>query len=331
MSVYIVRRPGKTGMRYHVRWRARGAAKYVYLGAFDTEARALLRREAAKDLLARGIAPTLELLEPRPLRQADRLGVVAERWLSSKVGWAPSTREVREGYVRRVLDHFGHACAPEAITVDAARDYIQTMMLAGLRGTTITARVTTLRCILDEAEIRPNPARDKRVELPPAKARRRALPTEEQLAAIRGQLSEPDRRIFAILEHGGLRLDEAVRLEWEQVDNAKDRLIDVGFKGKQTRVVERLAFQPAWIPFRGPDWFGRMFQGDGDQFYARLRHACERAGVARVNPHLMRHLHASRLEALRGREHDMGLAAMAERMGHSQQQFLLTYNHRMPD
>jgi integrase len=330
VSVYIEPRKTKRGRSFHVRWRPRGETRHVHCGAFDTEHRAVMRREAVKDLLARGITPSLDLLEPRATPREDLLGVVAERWVDSKVRWASSTREVREGYVRCIVAHFG-AFAPSRITVEDVREWVARMIRDGIQGTTIAARMTTLRCILDEAGVVPNVARDKRIELPKAKARRRPLPTQEQLDAIRVCLNEHDRRILAILEHGGLRLSEAVLLEWEQVDNAKDRLIDVGTKGKTTRVVERLAFQPSWIPMRHPDTFGRIFQGDGDQFYARLRHACERAGVARINPHLLRHLHASRLEALRGREHDLGLAAMAERMGHSQQQFLLTYNHRMPD
>lgn len=155
----------------------------------------------------------------------------------------------------------------------------------------------------------------------PRHERRRPY-TDDQIAAIAAASDERLRVLIYLCAHGGLRIAEAVALRWEDVQLSQGFLEVRHGKGDKHRTVHlsgtlrreltswreltrgsagRLVLRSDGGPARDTTWLRR-----------RLQDACQRAGVAYLGWHAMRHTAGTRL----ARESN-NLQLVAAHLGHS--------------
>jgi site-specific recombinase XerD len=136
-----------------------------------------------------------------------------------------------------------------------------------------------------------------------------------------------DHALIRLLYNGGLRVSEAVSLQWR---NLVDGIVNVRGKGGRTRVV-RLS-RGTWAELqalRPADALGddRVFPMTAWNAWDRVRRAALTAGLeALVSPHFLRHSHGT--HALR---RGADLATVRETLGHASLSTTGRYLHARPE
>lgn len=328
VTVYIVRRETKRGPRWHVRFQARRRSPIVHLGVFESETLAKIRRQAALEEVARtGFATRAPVVAPVA---ACTVAAAAGAWLATLQDLAPSTLKGYRKAVRDLPDWLAGLGVDEV-----TRAHVQAFALElgerFKRGTT-AKEIGILRRALDYAGVDPNPAA-ARIRLPRAQRRVYRLPTRAQLAAMHEAM--PSRSaLMLLLEHTGLRIEEAGALRWRDIDAARARLLVSGEAREvktnaARRFVEHL---PGCPPFpvapRGVDPDDRVFHSPSpSSLTGMIRVSHLRHGTFLMSAHEFRHLHASRLL------HDgiLSPAQIAARLGHANPGVTLgVYAHLVP-
>lgn len=333
-SLTITKRDTKSGRRYVVRYRLGGRAYPIeHGGSFRTVREAKIRRDLIGGEIAAGRNPRelLEVMTAEPITVATT-STWAERFLASRIDIDANTlRSYRTG-LQKITGTFGDT-DPARITVDAVASWV-----AQLAGThkpgTVRLYLRTFKMLLDFVGVDPNPARDKRVRAPKVVTDEPEPPTADHLLAILDQIHDPLRRLmFVTIEQGALRLGEAVRLTWGDVDRAGLRLRLPRSATKRDKA--RWVYLPEWLieaierscPFDDRTPERRVFQGVTESAaYATFARACQNAGVPHYSPHSLRHRRATIW-------HQSGVVAreLAERVGHSRASMTLdVYSHVMP-
>lgn len=344
--MYIVTKKLKDGSkRYHVRWGNGRGVPVVHLGAYPKKDLAEDRKKYAEAQLVMDRAPSRELLDEKKRADVGTFKSVAEAWYGS-LHLAPSTMKSYRTHVNGFTREFG-TMQPRQLTRPVIQAWIdRAHRKEGMMGSTIGLHLNTLRMILRVgAGIDPRTVmldlsvpKDKYVPLDLPNAKRRAARELLREGGKKPPLSPRRRAIFDVIEHSGMRISEVMELTWGQVDNAGDQLVNIGVKGisasskKRPRTIKRFDFQPAWIPQRPEGvadsdrvWPEEQIEGRG--WRIALGNACEEAKVTPFNPHDLRHLHAVRLNRwLAEGKHTLDHRGMAQRMGHSQQEFLNRYS-----
>lgn len=323
-SVYIVRRKTVPGVlkrpvttRFHVRYERDSTTGIVHLGVFGTLKEAKQRQEAARMVLASGREPTQyeEVRAESPLMR-----VVANRWLASRIDVQERTRTNYEISVHQILRAFGRR-DPRRITRDEIQEWVGTLSKGVVR-----LRLATLAQILDYADVAPNPAR-ARIRKPPKTSEAPFLPTRKQLERVYAELAKSDIEMAyacSLLEHLGLRVGELVALDRRSVDQARGRILVERGKTKHAKRFVTVLDGAVALPDEGE---GRVFSFTAQALRLALRRACERAGVPRMTPHTLRHLHASRA----WHSHGLSPAEVAARLGHASPVVTMeTYSHLVP-
>jgi integrase len=220
---------------------------------------------------------------------------------------------------------------PAAITTVDVQEWIAGLELAP---SSIVQYIGTLRQVLDYAGVDPNPARDRRrVRLPQVVTEEPNPPTAKQLLAILDKL--PARWVLplVVLEQTGMRIGEASRLTWGDVDTfeSRFRLPRRSTKTKRPRWVQ----VPRWLmdefeqlcPLEDRVAERRVFHITGDGAKNAMRRACQTAGVPHFHPHDLRHRRLSLW-------HGQGVPAreLADRAGHARASMSLdVYSHVLMD
>ena len=152
---------------------------------------------------------------------------------------------------------------------------------------------------------------------------------ERQIFALLDAVADHprDHALIRLLYNGGLRVSEAVGLEWR---NLLDGIANIRGKGGRTRVV-RLS-RGTWAELqaiRPADALGddRVFPMSAWNAWDRVRRAARKAGLdALVSPHFLRHSHGT--HALhRGAD----LATVRETLGHASLATTGRYLHARPE
>jgi len=136
-----------------------------------------------------------------------------------------------------------------------------------------------------------------------------------------------DHALIRLLYNGGLRVSEAVSLQWR---NLVDGIVNIRGKGGRTRVV-RLS-RGTWAELqalRPADALGddRVFPMTAWNAWDRVRRAARTAGLeALVSPHFLRHSHGT--HALR---RGADLATVRETLGHASLSTTGRYLHARPE
>lgn len=355
MGVNTVKREHKSGkVTWHVRWYRSQLEPRVHLGSFDSEEEATIRRDVVRRMLAAGEYPTLAKLE---FRGEGRFKDLAVAWLESRHDVGAKTKANSVTAARKCVNKFGPRDV-RSITNLEIQEWISQLSAEGYaRGTIKNIVKKGLGMILAYGVklgwLPSNPVVG--VTLPHGGKRVvEKLPTYAEWLKVREELRgvgvsggrKGDAVLtFDLITHAGARISEATEVTWREVD---DKRIVIGGKTYVMRNVSPLPYQPAWLPVKpeGANLDDRVCGMSAAQFRYQLNTACERAGVtkwdekkqefvAAINPHLMRKLCASLMHTklavpIADGGHGLSVVAMAERMGHTQEEFLKTYSTLIP-
>lgn len=296
--------------RYIVRYRRGGRGFPVtHAGSFKTVKEARIRRDLVAEWLAAGRDPAVELRALLNPQQAERMGDLAASWLASRHSISDTTRATYRGYLGRIGDAFDRV--DEITSADVAR-WIGGMVDEGLAAGTIAGYVRTLRMILDGLEA--NPARHRAVELPRQAKRDPEPPDAADVARLLAALSGRYVVAAVLCEQTGCRVSEAIGVQQRDLEDGRLRFRVDESKGNRSRFVDAPDWLLEALPLRGVE---RTALGNA------MRRACERAKIANVHPHLLRHRRASLW-------HQAGVPAveLAYRLGHARPSISLdTYAH----
>ena len=318
----IYYRTDAQGIRRYIIWYkdARGRAHTETLGVGYTLEDAKLRHAA---LRTRRFVPT-----------KMKVGELLDEWLDRRTGISPATLAVYTWAVGVLKSQIGNVVVTD-LTADMLADLRREYVHNGYKKHSISKIETPLRMALKEVarngHIAASPF-DKLLSHERVRADQkemRCLSSDEVSALMSSSsgLSESWQTLFATLIFTGLRISEALSLEWSDVDLQRD-LIHVR-KGKtpaarrsvmlmasMRRVLtgHKLAADP------GTD---RVFPVSHSGARDALNAACKRADVPRCNLHTLRHTYASILI-------DQGepVTFVSEQMGHASPDLTLkVYSH----
>lgn len=212
----------------------------------------------------------------------------------------------------------------------------------GLSGRSVQRSLSALRSfcryLIDQGELRNNPAQDVRAPKSP-----RRLPHSLDIDALQSLLdagaddwlSQRDATMLELMYSCGLRLAELVGLDIVQVDlrSAEARVLG---KGSKTRIVpvggKAVAALQAWLPVRarhcGPGENALFINRRGTRLSARsvqqrFRHRALQTGFdSRLHPHALRHSFATHMLESSG-----DLRAVQELLGHANLSTTQVYTH----
>lgn len=302
MSTVVIRARavGDGSRRFNVRYRRGGRYTPVENGGtFKTKREAEIRLRVIRDWLAEGKNPRVELA--RTITVSRTVGDLHAEWIASRRRVVAGTLD-GYGYRRPVIDERFGDLPVESLTHRDVIDWVAALEQTYKPGT-VRLFVTQLRMVLDFAGIVPNPARDRRVELPRVIRAEPDPPdapdVEAMLHALRGYMLLP----VLTMELGGLRVSEMLSLRRDDVDTG-DSMIRVRREvakgqrqGRSIPVPDLLteALEDA-LPFRGSR--------------SRVRDAMR--AVSTINPHALRHRRATLWY-----QQNIGPVELARRLGHA--------------
>lgn len=282
-----------------------------HAGTFRTRKDAEARRRLVDGWLAAGRDPRTEL--SRLSRPVDTMSGLAADWIASRRAIAESTRVEYRRHGDLIAERFPD---PRAIHPADVREWIAELE-RHLSPGTIAGYVATLRMILDHAEIQPNPARHRSVELPARPRRTLNPPDGPDVLAVCKALPFQHRQAFVLMEQCALRVSEALALELQDLDRVGVRL--------HVRAEHSKTGRPRWVPC--PPWLYDILvlprSGNRQIVHNAIKRACKDAGVQPFGPHMLRHRRATLW-------HQQGVYAteLAARLGHSRPSTSLdVYSH----
>jgi integrase len=329
-SASITTRHRKTGKRYVVRFR-RGGRYYPieHGGSFTTMREARARRDLIAGELAAGRDPTDAIRALTESRAARTVAQWAESYVESRVDIGERTREVLRSHLKTILPTFGDS-DPARITPADVQEWIARSQLAPA---SLKRYIATLRLVLDFAGIDPNPARDRRVKLPPIIVDEPNPPSSEHFLAILERVPQRTKLPLAVLEQTAMRTGDVLGLTWGDVDASGRR-----FRLPRRRTKTRRGLWvsvPPWLmeaieatcPLEDRVAERKVFLGLSEKtLYHAVAGACKTAKIPHYHPHDLRHRRAS-LWLTEG----VPVKEVQERGGWSQATTLLeTYAHVMP-
>ena len=329
-SGYIRRRRTKTrGTTWHVRYRLGGrGAREVHDSVWTTKTHAANRLAVVMDALSKGhiippVGPVVPV-EARTLR-----GLLEQ--------YAADRHDVSDVQRRR----YWHATNALGVLADRDPD---TLRPADIRGwvtdlagrkapDTVRAYFGVMRAALDHAEVTPNPARHHTIRMPKARTDEVNPPSTREWMALRDTLPTRYRLAAMVLEGTGLRLEEAMRLTWGDVDLTGGRLRVAGTKSRAARrwvplepLLQRAVEGSCPLEDRGPD--RPVLVGvSGNGLRHAMYQAARLAGVPTYSPHDLRHRYISLLVAS-----GCPLPIVRQTAGHTTSRMTLdVYSHVMVD
>lgn len=343
-SLYIKKTTVLDGSRrYAVKYRRGGMGWPVeHGGTFKTLRDANIRKTVVGEWLAAGKDPKVEM--GRMLAAPVSMRSACADWLASKRSVTDATRANYRSRVAHIEKHLD--VAPTRLTVADVNGWIGRLEDDYKPGT-VALFVAVLRQVLDHADVIPNVARDRRVELPRRERGEVKPPTANEFLEVLRRTNAKYRPVVVLVEQTGMRVSEAVTLTWDDVDVAGGRLLVSSARSKtgRARWVEVADWMLEALGARGTEGTThpvnatrtptgttahshpspRVFPGMTRQkVYNAIKAGCEAANVETFGPHALRHRRASIL-------HDkMSPARAAEILGHSAQEHLRTYAHVMP-
>lgn len=309
MPAYIRSRATGSGKRFDVIYRRGGRySKVEHGGTFKTKREAEARKRTIDTWLAEAKDPRVELA--RFLDPGATMREAGEAWLRARRSIGDRTREEYERRVERIGRDI--AVDVDRLTWQDVNEWIDRLDLAP---STVAEYVTTLRAILDHAGVDPNPARDRRVELPRRERKVIEPPDAQQTLRVLAHATTRFRPVLVLIEQTGMRVSEACAVRPEHIDS--DRVL----------VPTSKTGRPRWAPL--PLWLADVLEPpwsvNRQTVHNALKAACRDAGGKPFGPHMLRHRRAS----LWSGQH-VPPAEAAARLGHTVETYLRTYTHVVP-
>ena len=313
-SAYIVRRvkvggawvssrtarpTNRDDRRYVVRYRL-GPGRALHAGTFRTENAAEARRRWVELQIAEGRGHEIPALLEAPVA-----GATLAETLDETLAALPSPSVAQRKRFRQARAALGPL--GERPIEDVTRRALQTWineLSEKYAPATVGQYLVPVRQAFDHAEITPNPARDRRLKLPLSdEGEEFTPPTWAEFEAMVGKAPWRYRDLLVVLEGTGLRIAEALALEWGDVDFAGDRLRVargrtkgrtggrrfVPLTPRVAAAIRRQSETPGDYVGVGPALSGPVFRGITDQGARQaMRRACAEAGIAHFHPHDLR-------------------------------------------
>lgn len=223
-SAYITKRKTeKSGPRFVVRFRIGGRySKLIHAGSFRSLKDAKLRRDFVTAELAAGRDPLAALRALDQPQQAMTLTAWFERFIESRIDVSESTIALY-GNAR---DKLGLLADRDPATLAPAdiQDWIAARTADALKPKTVRHYLSSIRQVLDYADIVPNPARSPKIKIPSPVSEELSPPSSAEWHALRGKL--PKKAVLAarLMECDALRVGEITKLAWGDIDFAEGRL-----------------------------------------------------------------------------------------------------------
>lgn len=237
--------------------------------------------------------------------------------------------------LRRLVDHFEHSPV-DKITQGALDAYIARHHARSAPRTITRAVITPMTAVLRVA------AKRKWCDMP-AFERPRVVQvttrwlTRQEANRLLAECAPHLRPLVTFLLHTGARLNEALRLEWSDVDLVARRVRFLQTKNGESRGVPlnddaffalanlphrdgQVFLTPAGVPYHDTRGLG------GSPIKRGFKGACRRAGIAGLRVHDLRHTFASWL-VMAGAP----LRTVAELLGHKSLAMVHRYSHLSPD
>lgn len=297
-SAHIVRRSGKRGPRWLVRFRWRSSdSRARHFASFTREKDAKIAQGWVMGEIAHGRYPDPDRYFAEPAVPQTLLQVHDE-WVLAREHEVGAAAVKQARLARAKYGRLG-GMDPGSITVSDVRRWVGELAAAELAPATIGAYRSVLRAALDAADLdRPNPARDARVKLPRRQDEIEDPPSYAHYLVMLANTADRHRPLLRFLEGTGVRIDEALRITWGDID-WRDDLLRV--KSGKTRAARR------WVPLLpvvrdlldsapADERTGPLFPGlTANSMRSAMRLACEKAGVPTYTPHDLRHRYTSLL------------------------------------
>lgn len=295
----VARTVGDGSRRFDVKYRKGGRYTRVeHAGTFRRQRDATARRELVRGLLAQGLDPALELR--RRSEPARLFSEVAADWLASRRRVAAGTRAGYGYRMPKLLEAFSEQPL-DAIGFEDVIAWIASLEREYAPGT-VHLFVRQLRMIFDFAG-GPNPARDRRVELPRNVQAEPEPPDAPALLAALGAL--PDELVLPVvaMEQLGTRISETLALKRSDVSEGSVRIRREVSKGARAgRAIEAEPWLVDALMARLPLGVHRNTVG----------HALARASGKAFHPHDLRHRRATLWY-----QAGVGPVELARRLGHA--------------
>jgi integrase/recombinase XerC len=208
---------------------------------------------------------------------------------------------------------------------DAGDRYAGELSAAGFSAATVASRLAGVkafyRALRWTRATMADPFSDVRAPRDPTPRHERRFPySDADVAALEKSAGPSDRVLVLLCAHAGLRIAEALALQWADVDLPRSRLRVTAGKGRKARTVSlstTLVEALLAVPRPGPQ--AAVVGGRSGETYAdptvprrRLRRLCEKAGVTYLGFHSLRHSAGTRLARQTG-----NLQLVAAHLGHS--------------
>lgn len=265
-------------------------------------------------------------------------------------GLAPSTRRAYERDMKQRICPFFRRYRLAEVGPPEIRRFIGELEKAGLAPTSIKKTLAPLKALfataVDELAITFNPTVGLRVKGGVARGRPKAheaISTSDLRALLRA-LPERERLLCMVLAETGMRISEALGLEWSDIDLGRQAKISISrqyYRGelrelkteKSVRclpvskgLAKRLRDEKAKTNGRGAVFVSRRGTRLSDRNIRRtFAKSCTKAGVDSVPFHRLRHTFASRLY-----DDHKDIRKVSEWLGHAEATFTLrTYIHEV--
>jgi integrase len=297
-SVWIERRQtAKGGSRYLVKYRLGGReSAHRYAGSFPTRREALARQRWVAGELAAMRAPRVGGLDDA---SAPTLAEAAERWRTSRVDVVEGTAVGHRVQLGRVLPLLGARRVDEITTADVA-ELVTALHAAGRKRETIRKSVSVLAQVLDFADVKDNPARNRvQVRLPREEREEPSPPAANQIEAVLPMMPRRYALALLVLDATGMRVGELEEkgLRCGDLDepNSRWRIRRAVEKGRRGRWVslppELFAAVLATLPPREDRERDRpVFPGlTQERLRTAIARACKASGTPTWSPHDLRH------------------------------------------
>ena len=199
----------KRGSRYVIKWRDRGKQHKESHRTLKDAKLAKARRDTGETQAASNA----------------RFDEYAESWLDTyrgrtQQGLAASTRQdYHRSITKQAIPYFGRRRIKDIRPRDV-RGFITSMQDAGIKSSNLRGHMVALKVLFatayEDGDIASNPCQGIRLSMDDVK-QVRAM-TRAELAVVLAALPEPWRPFFTFLAQTGLRISEAVGMEWQDVE-----------------------------------------------------------------------------------------------------------------